>query len=124
MKKILVIDDDDAVVLLLTVALERCDFDIEIAKNGREGIQKFDEGRFDLVITDIRMNKPSGHDVLDHIRKSPRKFTPTVGISATPLLQEENDFDAVFSKPFLIQPLIDTVNRLIMDTVYQETYTA
>jgi CheY-like chemotaxis protein len=124
MDKILVIDDDDAVVLVLTMALERCGFDVEVAKDGVEGIKRFDEGRFDLVITDILMDKPDGHDVLSHIRKSHRKFTPTIGISATPMHLEESDFDAVFEKPFQIQPLIDTVNGLIRDPIYRETHIA
>ncbi|MFC1886082.1 response regulator [Thermodesulfobacteriota bacterium] len=112
MGKILVIDDEDAIVLVLTMALERYGFNVEIAKDGMEGIKKFDEGQFDLVITDIRMNNLDGHGVLRHIRNSQRKFTPTVGISGTPWHLQKSDFDAILAKPFSIQPLIDTVKNL------------
>lgn len=112
MSKVLIIDDEDAIILVLTTALERYGFNVEIAKDGMEGIKKFDEGQFDLVITDIRMNNLDGHGVLRHIRNSQKKFTPIVGISGTPWYLEESDFDAVLAKPFSIQPLIDTVKSL------------
>lgn len=118
MLNILLIEDEDAVAVMLTMALERCGFAVQIAKDGREGIRKFDEDQFDLVITDIRMNRPDGHDVLNHIRNSPREFTPTVGITATPWDPEKSEFDAVLSKPFLIQTLVDTVERLTKGTLF------
>jgi two-component system chemotaxis sensor kinase CheA len=87
-------------------------FRSEIAKDGLEGIKKFDENQFDLVTTDIRMNTPDGHDVLRHKRNSHRKLTPTVSISATPWDLEKSEFDSVLAKPFSIQAVIDTVNSL------------
>ena len=117
MGNILVIDDEDAVVLVLAMALERCGFNVEIAKDGLEGIKKFDEGQFDLVITDIRMKNLDGHGVLRHIRNSHRKYTPTVGISGTPWQFQKSDFDAVLAKPFSIKPLIDTVTRLTLESL-------
>lgn len=112
MSKILIIDDEDAIALLLTTALEKSGFNVEIAKDGIEGIRMFDNGQFDLVITDIRMKRLDGHGVLRHIRNSRKKLTPTVGISGTPWQLKQTDFDATFAKPFAIQPLIDTVRSL------------
>ncbi len=112
MSSILVIDDEEAIVLMLTMALTRYGFTVDIATDGLLGIKKFDEGEFDLVITDIRMDGLDGIGVVRHIRNSQKHLTPTIGISGTPWEFEKGDFDAVLSKPFSIQPLIDTVKNL------------
>jgi len=53
MYNVLIIDDEKSIVSMLTMALAKYGFNAEIAVDGSEGIKKFDEGRFDLVITDI-----------------------------------------------------------------------
>ena len=53
MRNILIIDDEDAIVLALSMALSRAGYNVEIATNGIEGVKKFDQGRFGLVITDV-----------------------------------------------------------------------
>jgi len=112
MPNILVIDDEEQVVLVITMALAKYGFNVEIATNGMEGIKKFDEGRFDLVITDIRMPGLNGAGVVRYVRNSRKQFTPVIGISGTPWLLEDDEFDAVFSKPFAIKDLVGTVEML------------
>jgi DNA-binding response OmpR family regulator len=51
MVNILVIEDEDNVAIVLTMALERGGFEVVIARDGLDGIKKFDEGQFDLFIT-------------------------------------------------------------------------
>ncbi len=117
MGKILVIDDEEQIVLVLTLALSKYGFDVEMATNGLEGIKKFDEECFDLVITDIRMPGLGGNDVVKYVRNSEKYFTPVIGISGTPWLREDAYFDAVFNKPFSIEDLVDTVRNLAATTL-------
>ncbi len=117
MGKILVIDDEEPIVLMLTMALSNCGLNVEIATNGVEGIKKFDEGCFDLVITDICMPGLDGNDVVKYVRNSEKYFTPVIGITGTPWLREDAYFDAVFNKPFSIEALVETVNSLTATTV-------
>lgn len=112
MRKILVIDDEKAVSDILSQVLNRFGFNVDTAENGREGMLKFDETIFDLVITDICMDGADGNDVVRHIRNSCRKTTPIIGISGTPWLMEDRAFDAVLSKPFSLRALADTVKDL------------
>ena len=55
MVHILVIDDEKSILDIIKIVLSRAGFEVEIAMDGQKGIQKFDSGRFDLVITDIQM---------------------------------------------------------------------
>ena len=112
MRDILVIDDEKSIVLIIAAALTKSGFNVEKATNGLEGIKKFDEGYFDLVITDLQMPGLDGNGVVRHIRNSERQSTPVVSISATPWYLQSDDFDAFLLKPFSIKTLIDTVNEL------------
>ncbi|MBW2410580.1 MAG: response regulator [Deltaproteobacteria bacterium] len=113
MCSILVIDDEKGILRVLREALTRSGHRVEIAEDGYEGIQKFDGGGFDIVITDMRMPGLDGESVARHIRRSPHKAIPVIGISGTPWLLKENNFDLVLPKPFPLQELIDSVSRLI-----------
>lgn len=112
MHGILVIDDDEAIVLMITMALAHYGFNVEIATDSTEGIRKFEEGCFDLVITDIRMPGIDGNCVARRIRNSKKPSTPIVGMSGTPWLRDDRYFDAVLSKPFPIKVLVDTIKYL------------
>ena len=112
MTKILVIDDDSFIRKLLRRALENKKFEVIEASNGLEGIEKFEKNSFDLVITDFQMPGIDGNGVAKHIRNSKRGKTPVVGISGTPWLLEDNDFDAILEKPTSMKKLVDTVTRI------------
>ena len=113
--KILVIDDEKSILDIIRMVLSRAGFKVEIAKDGREGIQKFDSGQFDLVITDILMPELDGRKVVDHIRNSDRPCTPIIGVSGTPWLLENIQFDAVFTKPFPLKDLVNSIRHLSME---------
>jgi two-component system response regulator VanR len=112
MCRILVIDDEYGILHLIREALTRYGHRVETAANGREGIQKFDEGTFDLVITDILMPLVDGNGVVRHIRQHGRQEIPVIGISGTPWLSKQSDFDLVLAKPFRLQTLVESVAAL------------
>jgi CheY-like chemotaxis protein len=114
MSRILVIDDEKTILSAIKIALSRAGFEVEIASNGQEGIQKFSSGRFDLVITDLRMPGLDGRDVVDHIHNSDNYSTPIIGISATPWLFKNIQFDAVLTKPFYFEDLINSIRHISM----------
>jgi CheY-like chemotaxis protein len=112
MYHILVIDDEKEILNIIKIVLSRAGFKVEIALNGKEGVQKFNNGRFDLVITDILMPGLNGREVVNHIRTSDRPCTPIIGISGTPWFLESNQFDAVFAKPFSSEDLINSIRHI------------
>ena len=112
MYHILVIDDENAILNVVQTALSRAGFKVEIALDGIEGIQKFNSGQFDLVITDILMPGLNGRDVVDHIHNSDRPCTPIIGISGTSWLFENIQFDAVLTKPFPFEDLVNSIRHL------------
>jgi len=114
MNRILIIDDEEMILDLVQIGLSRAGFKVEIALDGQEGIKKFDNDRFDLVITDILMPGLDGLGVVDHIRNSGKPCTPIIGMSGTPWLFENIQFDAVFTKPFPLEDLVTSIRHLSM----------
>jgi len=114
MVHILVFDDEKAILDVVQTALSRAGFKVDIALDGQKGLQKFDSGQFDLVITDILMPGINGRDIVKHIRNSGRPYIPIIGFSGTPWLLEKNQFDAVFTKPFLLKELVNSVRHISM----------
>jgi DNA-binding response OmpR family regulator len=112
MDTILVIDDEKGITSLIQEALSMFGYDVEIARDGQEGIQKFESSTYDLVITDICMPGLDGNSVARHIRNSDRKSTPIIGMSGTPWLLDKGDFDMVISKPFPLKMLIESMKKL------------
>jgi DNA-binding response OmpR family regulator len=114
MYHILVIDDEMAILNVIQTALSKAGFKVDIALDGRNGLQKFNEGQFDMVITDILMPEIDGRAIVKHIRNSHRPYIPIIGFSGTPWLLEKNQFDAFFVKPFHLKDLVNSVQHLSM----------
>jgi CheY-like chemotaxis protein len=113
MSTILVIDDEKGILQLLHEALTKYGHKVETADDGLKGIQKFDGGCFDIVITDVRMPIIDGNGVAAHIRKSENQCIPVIGISGTPWLLDADNFDMVLSKPFSLKQLLNSIRSLL-----------
>ena len=112
MRTILVIDDERGITQVIQEALRMVGYEVEVADNGREGIRKFDDHPYDLVITDICMPGVNGNSVARHIRNASNGTTPIIGISGTPWKLQGEDFDKVLAKPFPLEDLIKSVQQL------------
>ena len=66
--RILIVDDDQAMRLALSESLESCGYDISTAENGSEALNLFKKGKFDLVVTDMKMPGMTGIEVLQSVK--------------------------------------------------------
>ncbi len=71
--KILVIDDEKRMCDSIKVLLSNIGYEVDIAENGRAGIDKLNAGRYDLVITDLMMPELDGFAVMKHIKENCRE---------------------------------------------------
>ena len=107
MLKALVIDDERLILDMVEGVLTRFGFSVETASDGKEGIIKFDNDNYDLVITDICMPNIDGNGVARHIRISGKQNIQVIGITGTPWLAQSDDFDTLIQKPFSVKALVD-----------------
>lgn len=113
--RILLIDDNKHGLLVRRAILEELGYTVETALGGKEGIEKFDQQPFDLVVTDYRMPDVPGLQVLRTIRDR-NKRVPVVILSGyvmrLGLTEESTGADAVVAKgPKEDQDLVRTVAR-------------
>lgn len=70
MAKILAVDDSEPMRQMIAQTLISGEHDVVLAADGEEGVKKFAEGGFDLVITDINMPVLDGFGLVREIRQS------------------------------------------------------
>ena len=71
--KILLVDDNKFIRDSFSERLKNYKYEVISAEDGEEAIEKIAAGNFDVVITDIRMPKVNGIEVLKFIKKNKPK---------------------------------------------------
>ena len=83
MAEILIVDDERAVRNAMRGILEAEGFDVALAKNGDEALEKFSARRPDLVLLDVMMPGKSGIQVCEEMRRAD-PLVPVIFLSAVP----------------------------------------
>ena len=112
---LLLIDDEQSLVETLSVLLKNAGFEVQPALTGEEALQIFKEREPDIVLTDVRMPKMTGIDVLEAIRAQ-RPETPVVLMTAQASLNtaiQAVNLGATHyvQKPFKNEELVAILNR-------------
>lgn len=84
-RRVLLCEDNPINQEISKVLLEKIGMHVEIAKNGKEGAEKFAQsapGFYDIILMDIRMPIMNGYESTKMIRDMPRNDAPTVPIIA------------------------------------------
>ena len=83
-KKILLIDDEPDLVTPTKFVLENSGYEVHVASNGEEGLEKFKEIRPDLILLDIMMPHVDGLEMLYRLRNvyQDAKNTPVIMLTA------------------------------------------
>jgi len=98
---VLLVDDNPDGLLVRRALLEEQGFQVEMAHNGEEGLKLFESLSFDVVVTDYRMPRMNGTELIGHLRKrNPHVRIVLLSSLVEPLgLTEENTgADAVVAK--------------------------
>lgn len=68
-KNVLILDDEPIVGERLKPVLEKAGFNVETFTESQKALDRLEEKKFHVVITDIRMSAPDGIDVLSFVKK-------------------------------------------------------
>ena len=78
--RILLVDDEQSIQTLLSYPLRKEGYHVTSALDGSEALQRFDEGRFDLVILDLMLPRRDGVEVCRELRS--RSQVPIIMLTA------------------------------------------
>ena len=72
-KKILIVDDESEMRVALETTLKREKFQLICAEDGKQALDKMEDDDFDLILTDVRMPKVNGLELLRAVKeRSPK----------------------------------------------------
>jgi CheY-like chemotaxis protein len=80
--RVLVVDDDPASRLTLQTLLQAGGYSVDSAASAAEAVGKMDEGRYELVLSDMGMESPTaGYRVMAHARSM--EYRPAMALVTT-----------------------------------------
>lgn len=116
--KLLIIDDNEEILALLSNFLMEKKYDVITANNGLEGIKlfEFENGKFDLIITDLVMPNITGVGIISIVKQKCPDM-PIIAITGwgehPEALATESKADFVLKKPFKLSKLNKLISNLI-----------
>ena len=118
MAKILVIDDERAIRNTLKEILEFEGYSVELAENGKIGLEKALSTTYDLIYTDIKMPEMDGIEMLQTYRQTVKdngaEESPVVMISGHGTVETAVEALKKGAFDFIVKPL--DLNRLLLTT--------
>lgn len=126
--RILVVEDNLTNQLVAKGILNKLAFQVDIAENGKEALQKLESESFDLILMDCQMPVMDGFTATKAIRLTELKI-PIIAMTANAMQGDREKcldagMDDYISKPLEAQDLVDLVEKWLKagkDPVVQDT---
>ena len=121
--KILIVDDSQDNQLLFTQLFARRGAHLEIASNGREGVDRASAGDFDLILMDMQMPVLDGYGATQELRN--KGYTkPIIALTAYAMKEEKDKCvaigcDAHLSKPINMTAAVETIKSVTANFKFQ-----
>jgi DNA-binding NtrC family response regulator len=125
-KSLLIVDDDEAVLKPISEILRLEGYSVDIAKTGREAIEKSKFRSYSLVLIDIRLPDMEGTKLLTALRDTTPRIVKII-ITGYPSLENaaeavNKDADGYLVKPAKIDDLLNMVKDRLKKQEEEERY--
>ena len=117
--KILEIDDNTDIISFVEMIITSMGHEFESVTNGRDGVTKIKENKYDLVLLDLSMPEFSGADVINELVKwdliNKQKivlFTASLSGAPDQLDTIKKHIDSVLAKPVDMDVLMAKINEM------------
>ena len=119
MKKILIVDDEPNIVMALEYTFKKNNFEVFIARDGKEALEILEKQLPHVIILDVMMPMVDGYATLEEIKKDDRlAHCKVIFLSAK---NKEKDIERGMElganlyvvKPFSAKKLVEQVHELI-----------
>lgn len=115
--KVLLVEDEPTLAMIIKDTFEGEEFEITLAADGEEGLQRYKEIKPDIIVSDIMMPRMDGFTMVRHIRTTDTQ-TPVLFLSARSAAQDVvegfelggNDY---LKKPFGMAELFIRIKALV-----------
>jgi DNA-binding NtrC family response regulator len=115
--RVLLVDDEPGVLQMFKTALDNYGFWTEQATNGREGLERLQNGAFDVVVSDVHMPRYGGLDFLRAVRERGLDV-PVILMTGKPSAEATNvalrsGAFRCLTKPVMPATLRETIERAV-----------
>ena len=114
---VLLVEDIELNVIVARSVLEKLGNSVDVAMTGKEALEKFTPGEYDLVLLDIQLPDMTGLDISRQLttRYAREDLPPLVALTANVLKDKKEYLDAgmddVLSKPLAVPALMATIQK-------------
>jgi CheY-like chemotaxis protein len=117
-QRILVVEDEGAIRQIYSEALVRSGYQVDAAEDGEAGwnalnAASLDANGYDLLITDNRMPKLSGVELIQKLRSAHVEVPVILASGALPANADGLHLAAILPKPFSLDQLLQTVRHVL-----------
>lgn len=111
---VLVVDDEDYVADMLATAFEMSGYLVQVAYNGREGLERARASAPDLLIIDIMLPYLNGIDLVNELRRMEHlRSVPVMLISAGARPRQALPRVSFITKPFDLDEVLALADRYL-----------
>ena len=116
-KRIMVLDDDEQIRQSLLKLLQKEDYEVVLAAEGIEALDKLERQRVDLLLLDLNLPNKSGWDVFERITST----TPLLPIIIITGREKQTELavaagvGALMQKPLDVSLLLKTISELLQE---------
>jgi len=105
MVKILIAEDERDIRELIAFTLRFAQFDVEVARNGAEAVEKAPQVNPDLILMDVRMPLMTGYEACEALKQNPQtKDIPVIFLSAKGQESEIQEGLEVGAAEYILNP--------------------
>jgi CheY-like chemotaxis protein len=118
---VLIVEDNELNAKFASAILKRLKYNVDLATDGKMGVEKFLENDYDLILMDIQMPVMNGLQATGEIRKYEKQMEtenpiPIIAITAFAFEHDKQNcldagMDDYLTKPYRPQELIDIIKK-------------
>ncbi|MBT8145973.1 MAG: response regulator [Gammaproteobacteria bacterium] len=121
-KRVLLVEDNEVNQKVAMAMIGKLGCDMVLASNGREAVEIFRKGNFDLILMDCQMPVMDGYEATREIRKiedaEALERTPILAVTANAVSGDrekvlEAGMDDYLSKPYQYNQLLEMINKYL-----------
>jgi len=92
--------------------------EVVVADNGKEGLEKFQNDKFDLIITDLSMPVMTGTQMIEEIRKVDKNIPIIITTAYGSQNEEVSKLNSIGMSDYVMKPvdvmkLVETIDKVI-----------
>ena len=118
--KILIIDDEEVIRDSVSKTLSGAGYNTITASDLHEATQKISKDKPDLIICDVMLPHLGGFEFVDRLKSDPEKGAIPIimmtGMDRDILQMTVSNADAIITKPFSSQQILDEVKKQLVET--------